>query len=129
MGIDTHTPLSTPESASLDFAEALSAGDLDTAASYFARDACFLTPDATAIWGREEIRAVLAQLIGMRLQIRVDLRNLLTIGDIALSSERWTMRFEAADGTSFTQTSRSTAALRLIESQWKLLIAAPWGWR
>lgn len=119
----------TPERASLAFAAALGAGDHHLAASCFARDACFLTPDATVIRGRDEIRDILAQLIAMRLEVRVELRSILTVGDIALSSERWTTRLDGAEVDSLVQTSRSTSVLKRVEDGWKLLIAAPWGWR
>ncbi len=118
---------STPEQALCSFAEALDSSDLDAAVLCFARDAGFLTRDATLIHGREEIRAILAQLIAMRLQVQVEQRSMLPLGDVALSSERWRMRFAAPDGAPFEQTSRATVVLRRIEDRWKLLLAAPWG--
>jgi ketosteroid isomerase-like protein len=116
---------STPEQALRSFAEALGSCDLDAATYCFARDACFLTRDATLIHGREEIRGILAQLIAMRLQVQVEQRSMLPLGDVALSSERWRMRFGAA--APFEQISQATIVLRLIENRWKLLLAAPWG--
>jgi Ketosteroid isomerase homolog len=117
---------STPERATLAFAEAQNAGDLDAAASFFARDACFLTPDATVIRGREEIRAVLAQLIASCAQIQVEGQSMLRAGEVALSIQRWTMRSHGV-GAPFVQTSSSTVLLRHLERTWKLLIVAPWG--
>ncbi len=116
----------TPERATLAFVEAQNGGNLDAAASFFARDACFLTPDATAIRGREEIRAVLAQLIASRAKIQVEGQSMLTAGEMALSVQRWTMR-SGGVGTPFAQTSSSTVLLRRLECSWKLLIVAPWG--
>jgi hypothetical protein len=52
--------------------ELLSAGDLEGATACFARDACLLTQDATAIHSRERIRPVLAQLIARRARIEVE---------------------------------------------------------
>jgi ketosteroid isomerase-like protein len=126
MALDTRTPLSTPEQVTLAFVAAHNAGELDTAASFFARDACFLTPDATAIRGREEIRAVLAQLIASRAEIQVEDQSMLTAGEMALSTQRWTMRSGGASAP-FVQTSNATVLLRRLECSWKLAILAPWG--
>jgi uncharacterized protein (TIGR02246 family) len=109
------------------FGAALNQGDLAAAASCFARDGCFLTPDSTVIRGREEIRAVLAQLTAMRLQLQVGPGGMLTIGDVALSVERLTMRLEAAGQCPFVQSPRATVILRHIEEEWKLLFLALWG--
>jgi ketosteroid isomerase-like protein len=113
------SPPETPERATLAFIEAQNAGELDIAASFF-------TPDATAIRGREEIRAVLAQLIASSAKIRVDGQSMLTAGEMALSIQRWTMRSGGAE-VPFVQTSNATVLLRRLECSWKLMILAPWG--
>lgn len=119
----------SPEQVSLTLVAALGAEDSHAAAACFARDACFLTPDATVIRGRPEIRDILAQLIAMRFEIEVEMRTMLRIGDTALNSERWTTRLGGAEGPPLVQVSRSTAVLRQLDDGWKLLVAAPWGWR
>ncbi len=127
VGVEPRSVASTPEQTMLSFSEALGSRDLDAAAFCFARDASFLTRDATLIHGREEIRGILAQLIAMCLQVQVEQRSMLPLGDVALSSERWRMRFATPAGAPFEQTSRATIVLRRIEDRWKLLLAAPWG--
>ncbi len=121
-------PLATPRSACHAFAAALGAGDLDTATACFARDACLITPDATAIRGREAIRPLLAQLIARRTEIAVEASSLLPAGDIALANERWTIHSDGTEGDRFAQSSTSTLVLCRIDGIWKLSIAAPWGW-
>jgi ketosteroid isomerase-like protein len=98
-------------------------------AACFARDACFLTAGVTVIRGRAEIRDILAQLIAMRFEIEVEMRTVLRIGDTALISERWTTRLGGAEGPPLVQVSRSTPVMRQVDAGWKLLVAAPWGWR
>jgi hypothetical protein len=44
---------------------ALSAGDLRGVSGCLAKDACLLTPDGTAVHGRETVRQVLAQLVAV----------------------------------------------------------------
>lgn len=114
--------------ACLSLPELLSCGDLEGAAACFAREACLLTQDATAIHTRERIRPVLAQLIARHTQIEVELCCVLTAGDIALATERWTICIDGTEGSRFEQACMPTLILHRIEGQWKLAVAAPWGW-
>ena len=110
------------------FAQALTAGDLDGAVSCFARDGCLITPDATAVHGREHIRAVLAQLVSQRTQIRVELSSSVSAGDVLLVHQRWLIRKGERPHQHFEQTACAVLVVRQIEGQWKLSIAAPWGY-
>jgi ketosteroid isomerase-like protein len=120
--------LQAPQQVSLAFAQAINASDLDAATYCFAKDACLLTPDATAIRGREEIRPILAQLIARGTRIEVKASSALVTGEVALGSERWSIRSAGAEGTVFEQSSCPVMVARLVEGTWKLAIAAPWGW-
>jgi uncharacterized protein (TIGR02246 family) len=106
-------------------ASALSAGDLDQAAACFARDGCLVTPDGTAIHGRDRIRTVLAQMVIRRTEVEVELSNSISAGDVMLVHERWRVR--AGEGSAqFEQTLHPTLVLQQIEGAWKLSIAMPW---
>lgn len=111
----------------LGFARALGDGDLDAATACFAREACLITPDATAIHGRDHIRPLLAQLIARGFEVEVELSNVVGGGDVVMASERWRVRM-GADGAQFAQTIHPTLVLHRIELEWRLAIAAPWGW-
>lgn len=125
---DPATAISDQVSTHRAFVRALSAGDLDAATACFARDGCLITPDATAIHGREQVRSLLAQLIASRTEIRVDLSDVLAAGGVVLVCERWTMRVEAAGGIQVERILEPTLAMREVEGEWKLAIVAPWGW-
>ena len=56
----------TPQQSTAAFVQAINEARLDDAARCFAKNACLLTPDSTAIRGRGEIRAILAQMIALR---------------------------------------------------------------
>jgi uncharacterized protein (TIGR02246 family) len=112
---------------SLELARALTAGDLSLAASQFTREACFATPDATVVRGRDEIRAILAQLIARQCSVAVADRSVMVTGEVALGSERWTIRSRGTGETPFVQTSKALWVCRRSEGAWKLAIAAPWG--
>lgn len=117
----------TPARINRSFALGLTSGDLELAAGCFARDGCLITPDATAIHGRDRIRPVLAQLIAARIEIEVELSSAVGGGDVAITSERWRVRL-GVSGERVVQTIHPTLVLRRIDSAWKLAIAAPWGW-
>jgi ketosteroid isomerase-like protein len=106
----------------------LSAGNLDAATACFARDACLLTPDTTAIHERRHIRPVLAQLIDRHVRIEVELSNILLGGDVAFVRERWLVNAKGVDGARFEQVTTPALVLRQVEGHWKLAIAALWGW-
>ncbi|HXS33622.1 MAG TPA: nuclear transport factor 2 family protein [Solirubrobacterales bacterium] len=114
--------------ACLSLPELLSAGDLEGATTCFARDACLLTQDATAIHTRDRIRPVLAQLISRHIRIEVELRCVLAAGEIGLATEHWTIEIDGTEGSRFEQTCTPTLILHRIEERWKLGVVAPWGW-
>lgn len=111
--------------ASLSLAKAIRAGDLDAAQGCFAHDACLITPDATAIYGLAEIRPILAQLIAGGTVIQVETGSLVRVGNLALGSERLHFR---SRGVPHRQTFSAYTLLRWQGNEWRIAIAAPWGW-
>lgn len=110
----------------LAFPELLSSGDLPSAAACFARDACFVTQDSTAIHGRDHIRPALGQLIARGIRIESELSHVLVAGETAWARERWTLRVPSAAGAELTLGSNPVLVMRRIEERWKLAIVAPW---
>lgn len=130
MNIESATPRApSPGGSCLSFARALSAGNLDLAAGCFARDGCLVTPDATAVHGRERIRGVLAQMVSRRTEICVELSIPVAGGDVVLVHQRWRIRSGEEARGRHEQTSDAVLVLRQIEGAWKLSIVAPWGYR
>lgn len=111
-----------------DFTSALNRGDLQTAVACFAREGCLITPDATAIHGRDQIRPLLAQMVIRRTEIRVESASAIGAGDVILAQERWRVRAGPSEPARVEQSLDATLVLGLIEAEWKLTIAAPWGW-
>lgn len=102
---------------------------MDAAATCFARDGCLITPDATAIHGRESIRRVLAQMVVRRTEIEVELSTAIGAGEVVLVHQRWRIRTGEPAGDRFEQIANAIMILRRVEGTWKLSIAAPWGYR
>lgn len=97
------------------------------ATACFVRNGCLITPDATAIHGRDRIRPVLAQLILRRTEITVEGSTTVSGGDVAMAYERWRISTGVGEAQ-YTRTIYPTLILRRIEAAWKVAIAAPWGW-
>ena len=119
----------TPRESTRALAASISRGDLDAAAHCFAKDACLLTPDATAVRGREEIKPILHQLIAAGSQIEVQESSIVLAGEVALGTERWVVTSAGSEGEPFTRTLTPTIVMRQIEGVWKLAVAMPWGRR
>jgi ketosteroid isomerase-like protein len=116
-----------PERTTLLLAAAISAGQLEVAAGYFARDACLVTPGATAIHGRNEIRALLTQLIDRGSRIDVVLSTCLRAGEVAFARQQWNLTSNGPEGDRHTESLGPTLVLRRLDGEWKLAIAMPWG--
>jgi ketosteroid isomerase-like protein len=119
----------TPRESTRALAASISRGDLDSAARCFAKDACLLTPDATAVRGREEIKPILHQLIVTGSRIEVQDSSIVLAGEVALGSERWLVTSAGSEGSPFTRTLTPTVVLRQIEDVWKVAVAMPWARR
>jgi ketosteroid isomerase-like protein len=119
----------TPRESTRAFAASISRGDLDAAAHCFSKDACLITPDATAVRGRDEIRPILHQLIVVGSQIEVQESSIVIAGEVALGAERWALTTPGSDGSPFTRMLAPTMVLRQLEDVWKLAVAMPWGRR
>lgn len=128
MATNTLLKPSSTSIACLALPKLLGAGDLNLAAACFTRDACLLTPDATAIHGRDHIRPVLAQLIARHVRIEVEQRNILEAGEVAFARERWLVNAEGSAASHFEDTCTPLLVLKQIENSWKIAIAALWGW-
>jgi uncharacterized protein (TIGR02246 family) len=125
--VESASPPASRTPVELILPRALSAGDLESASACFARDACLITPDATVIHGRDRIRPLLAQLIAQRVEVEVELSHVVDGGEVRLIRERWRIR-TGTEPARFAQTLHPTLVLRRVESEWRVAVAAPWGW-
>lgn len=117
-----------PRQAALNLVAAINASDLGAATASFARDGTLLTPDGTAVRGREDIASILAQMIAAGTQIEVESHSLLRGGRVAVASECWRISSGVAVAPPLAQRTQAMIVAELIENEWKLVIAAPWGW-
>lgn len=116
----------TPEGVTRALADSVTRGDLEAAARCFAKDACLVTPDATTVRGREDIRPILHQLIASGSRIEVQESSMLLAGEVAFGTERWSITTRGSEGEPFTRSLTPAMVLRRLEGTWKLAVAMPW---
>lgn len=114
------------ENALYAFAAALSSGDRTAAAACFTREGCLITPDGTAVHGREDVAAILAQLIARRTEIEVEQLAVRRAGDVALGTGRLTLRSDGPAEARIEQSCSLALALSRVEDAWKIAILSPW---
>ncbi len=111
------------------FIIALSRGELAAATACFTREGSMVTPDGTAVHGRSDIGAILAQLIATRTEVQIEQLAMRAAGDVALATGRLTLRSDGPEGSRVEQSCEPTVALRMVENRWKIAILAPWSSR
>ena len=116
----------TPRLACEALARAINQGDLEGALACFAPGACLIGPEGSFAQGSVAIRACLAELIASGARIEIELFGVLVAEEHALAHERWTIFYDGRPSRS-PQSTHPTLVLRLLEGEWKLTIAAPWG--
>lgn len=105
---------------------AIARGDHAAIPHLLCRDVCFLTQDATAIHGREQVTPLIAQLIAAGVDVRSLAQYSLQIDSFVLVSAQWRLSFRAREEP-LVQTTEPTLVLTEREGRWKLLLMAPWG--
>jgi ketosteroid isomerase-like protein len=98
----------TPRLACEALERAIAAGDLDAATACFCPGACLIAADGAQAHGQGAIRARLAQLVEAGVQLAIEPAGVIVAGDLALA--------------------QPGLALRRVGEEWKIAIAAPWGW-
>ena len=106
---------------------ALSRADNAAIPPLLCREVCFLTQDATAIYGRDRVISLIAQLIAAGVDVCSLAHHALQITSFALVSARWRVSFRARE-TPLVQNTEATLVLADREGSWKFLLLAPWGY-
>jgi len=123
--------MSTPDPLEV-FQEAVgqvSAGDLDAVMEYYEPDAVFVDPTGVTIQGRDAIRAVMGEYLGLKPTLTVNkVRKLIETPDIALLSADWTMTGANPDGSALELTGNNVDVFRRQpDGSWRLAIDNPYG--
>lgn len=117
----------TPRLACEALARAINQGDLEGALSCFAPGAALVWSDGSTAQGEHAIRARLHELTGAGAEVRIELRGVLVAEDLALAHERWQISCAGVPDPRLAHSPCPSLVMRLLEGEWKLAIAAPWG--
>jgi uncharacterized protein (TIGR02246 family) len=110
------------------FAERLSAGDVDGALALYADDATFAVRPGEVVRGGDAIRAALAQFAALRPEMEGEKVKVLEAGDTALVVNRWSLRGTTPDGQPLEMAGISADVLRRQDDgRWLVAIDDPWG--
>ncbi|HYM46489.1 MAG TPA: enoyl-CoA hydratase-related protein [Solirubrobacteraceae bacterium] len=108
------------------FAECVNAGDLEGLIALYEDGATLVGPDGVPVAGNRAIRECLEQLLAMTPHIVPVGGRAMVVGDIALISGDWQMRFggQRGGGTSF-ESSSTEVARRQHDGSWLYVIDDP----
>jgi ketosteroid isomerase-like protein len=119
--------LATPRLACEALQRAINEADLEAALSCFAPDACLVGAEETVAQGEQALAASLSRLIEAGAQVRIELYGVLVAGEIALAHERWQISYRGIPDPRVSQDPCPGLVMRLLEGEWRVAIAAPWG--
>lgn len=117
----------TPRLACEALAKAIERGDLEAALSCFVSDACLIGPEGTVAQGEHALAASLSRLIEAGAEMRIELYGVLVAGEIALAHECWHISYRGTPDSRLPKGPCPGLVMRLVEGEWRIAIAAPWG--
>jgi uncharacterized protein (TIGR02246 family) len=110
------------------FATSLNRGDVDAAITLYESEAAFAPQPGEEVTGLEAIRDALQQFAALKPQLRGEITNVLTAGDVALVHNRWQLEGTQPDGSPVEMRGHSADVLRRTsDGGWRILIDDPWG--
>ena len=117
----------SPEQLSQDFAAAINARDVGTAAELWIDDAAIVRPDGQVTRGREAVAGALQALMDNGVTVRIELSGLFQAGDVATATGTLTLSGSGHDGQPFEQSSSSVVVYSRAADGWRIALDAPWG--
>jgi uncharacterized protein (TIGR02246 family) len=117
----------TPRLACEALARAINARDPEAALDCFAPGAVLVWADGSTAQGEQAIRARLQELIASGAEVGIELRGVLVAEDLALTHERWQISYGGVPDPRLSHSPCPSLVMRLLDGEWKLAIAAPWG--
>jgi len=109
-------------------AQRLADGDLDGALGLYEPEATFAPQPGAQVTGRDAIREALTQFIALRPSLTGKVEKVLEAGDVALVTNRWSLRGTAPDGAPLEMGGVSADVMRRqADGTWRILVDDPWG--
>jgi uncharacterized protein (TIGR02246 family) len=118
----------TPAAVIEAFSRRLAQADVDGALALYEPNATFAPEPGAQVTGLDAIRAALEQFAALRPEMTGAVEKVLEADDVALVSNRWTMRGTAPDGSPLELGGVSADVMRRQpDGSWRILVDDPWG--
>ena len=109
-------------------ADRLGAGDVDGALALYDPEATFAPQPGAQVTGLDAIRAALEQFAALRPSMTGEVEKVLEAGDVALVTNRWSLRGTGPDGGPLEMAGVSADVMRRRpDGTWRILVDDPWG--
>jgi uncharacterized protein (TIGR02246 family) len=109
------------------FADRLAAGDLDGALALYEPGATFAPQPGAQVTGIDAIREALTQFAALHPTLDGQVEKVLEAGDVALVTNRWTLRGTGPDGPLEMGGVSADVMRRQPDGTWRILVDDPWG--
>jgi uncharacterized protein (TIGR02246 family) len=121
-------PATTPEQIHRLFEEAFNAGDLDALMELYEPDAALIAQPGSVADGSEQARTALQGFLALKGRITLDTKLVVTVGDLAYLSNRWSLTGTDPDGNPVVLgATTAEVARRQGDGGWRYVIDNAWG--
>jgi len=108
--------------------EAINRGDIEAAVALYEKDAVMAAQPGSLARGIGQIRAALAGFVALKPTLRMEGREVIEAGDLALYLGRWSLRGTDPAGKPVEMRGESADILRRQkDGRWLVAVDNPWG--
>jgi uncharacterized protein (TIGR02246 family) len=117
-----------PESAHDAFRACFKAGDLEGILALYEDHAALVQGDGKTTTGKAAVRDMMAGFLALGGDFELTTRYAVRMGELALLSNRWTLRGTGRDGQTLDMSGQTTEVVRRqADGRWLYVIDHPWG--
>ena len=119
-------PARKPEEADLLVIEALNAGDVERALTFYEPDATFVPEPGKAATGLAAISVVLNGFVALKPRLTIEVPQVVESGDVALLCSRWTLKGTGPDGSPVDMVGQGAEVVRRqADGTWRFIVDNP----
>jgi uncharacterized protein (TIGR02246 family) len=115
-------PATSPEQLHREFEAAFNASDLNALLALYEPDAVLIPQPGVVARGLDEIGPALQQFLDLGAQIVIDTKTVLTVGDLAYLTNRWSLSGMGPDGPIDMGAVTAETARRQDDGKWLYVI-------
>lgn len=115
-------PATSPEQLHREFEAAFNASDLNALLALYEPDAVLIPQPGVVARGLDEIGPALQQFLDLGAQIVIDTKTVLTVGDLAYLTNRWSLTGMGPDGPLDMGAVTAETARRQDDGKWLYVI-------